>query len=193
MDPKSIHEKIIENVNKASVGRKNTGPSEHIPGVLRVLALRGIPFRLIEANSSESSKLNDWTAGAFPFIHSQIDWSKVPTHRCFEWRDIDDLVMRFQELLALMSTQTLVTVTWANALCPSLEMELAGVARIAKEIFEEHETSIDVHVFSLSDGWLIEMHHEGTLCIGYSVLTDYDPNALSNVLGLVNRPGFSGG
>ena len=59
-------------------------------------------------------------------------------------------------------------IMWANALSPSLEMKVGDVQRIAREIFEEHETSMDVFVFDQHQGWLIEMHHEGTLCIGKS-------------------------
>ena len=57
-------------------------------------------------------------------------------------------------------------VMWNDGLCPVIEMLLRDVRKIASNIFEEHETSIDVLVFSRSEGWLIEMHHEGTLCVG---------------------------
>lgn len=146
----------------------NTDPNIHIPGVLKALAQHGLPHRLIQARSPENRVLTEWTDTAFPWGFSQIEWGRVTSHRCAEWASIEDLVSEFHSMLSAVESSSPVVVMWANALCPSLEMRLEDAARIAREIFEEHETSTDVLIFNRSDGWLIEMNHEGTLCLGRS-------------------------
>lgn len=168
MDHSRIHEKINKRSMASSDGRKSSNPSVHIPGVLSALGSKQIPHRIVAAQSEEGDALIEWTESAFPFVHSQIDWSQVPSHECSNWSVLEDLVQKFKELARTKDEQRLVMVTWANALCPSLELELAGLILIAREIFEEHETSTDVFIFSREEQWLIEMHHEGTLCMGRS-------------------------
>ena len=162
----SIHEKINAKVKPDP--RKSTSPSVRIPGVLKALEDRQIPHRIIRAESEESRALVEWVERAFPFVGSQIDWSRVTSHLCLNWSALDDLVVEFEELSRRLDEKSLVMVSWADALCPGLELELSGVVQIAKEIFEEHETSTDVLIFSCGERWLIEMHHEGTLCLGRS-------------------------
>jgi hypothetical protein len=164
--PMRIHDTINEKIRPDA--RRSTSPSIHIPGVLKALQDKQIPHRIVEAESEESKALTEWTERAFPVVHSQIDWSKVTSHLCVNWSALDDLVLEFEGLGRKLDEKSLVMVSWANALCPGLELELAGVVRIAREIFEEHETSTDVLVFSREEQWLIEMHHEGTLCMGRS-------------------------
>ncbi len=144
----------------------STSPSVHIPGVLKALARRQIQYRVVDAKSSEEKALIDWTEKSFPWGFSQIDWAKATPHKCTEWTELDDLVLAFEKLVSEFDATTPVVVMWANALCPSLAMPLGDATRTAREIFEEHETSIDVLVFCQAQGWLIEMHHEGTLCLG---------------------------
>lgn len=144
----------------------NTSPSVHLPGVLRALARREIRYRVVDSQSSAEKALIDWTEQSFPWGFSQIDWTKATQRKCTEWTELDDLVLAFEKLVSGFDTTTPVVVMWANALCPSLAMLLGDVKRTAREIFEEHETSIDVLVFCQAEGWLIEMHHEGTLCLG---------------------------
>ena len=146
----------------------NTSPNVHLPGVLKALNEFAIKYRIVDAQSAEERSLIEWTELAFPFVYSQIDWTKVPAHRCTEWGDLEDLVPSFRRLAADFDTSARVVVMWANGLCPSVEMALGDVVRIAREIFEEHETSLDVFVFNRHEGWLIEMNHEGTLCVGTS-------------------------
>ncbi len=143
-----------------------TSPELHIPGVIEVLARHGIRYRIIPAQSAEDSRLTEWRRRAFPFVHSQVDWTRIEDHECVEWVDLDDLVPAFQRLAMALNPASTVVVMWANALCPSLQLQLGDVVRIAGAIFEEHETSRDVLVFSETEGWLIEMFHEGTLCLG---------------------------
>lgn len=146
----------------------NTSPNVHFPGVLRALARQHITHHVIDATSLEEKALIDWTEKSFPWGFSRIDWDKVTSHRCTEWTEVDELVAAFEKLASEFSPATLVVVMWANALCPSLGIALGDVKKIAREIFEEHETSIDVLVCCQAEGWLIEMHHEGALCIGFA-------------------------
>lgn len=141
-------------------------PNAHIPGVLEALKSRGITYRIIDAQSPEERSLIEWTELAFPFVHSQIDWKRVPAHRCVEWTDLEDLVLSFLEMAAMFDERDPVVVMWANGLCPSVELALGDASRLAREIFEEHETSLDIFVFNRREAWLIDMHHEGTLCVG---------------------------
>jgi len=147
---------------------RSTDPAIHIPGVLNALAHHGITHRIIPAQSPEDSRLTEWTQRTFPTVHSQVDWTRVAHHKCVEWWELEDLVLSFQKLADMLNPTTDVVVMWANALNPCVEMRLGDVAKIAWAIFEEHETSRDVLVFSQADGWLIEMFHEGTLCFGRS-------------------------
>jgi hypothetical protein len=146
----------------------NTSPNTHFPGVVKALREGGIAYGVIDAQSPEEMSLIEWTELAFPSVHSQIDWAKIPAHRCIDWNDLDDLVPFFLEMADTFHAGSPVVVMWANGLCPSVEMALGDVARIARAIFEEHETSLDVFVFNRHEGWLIEMNHEGTLCVGRS-------------------------
>jgi len=125
-----------------------------------------LPHRVISPQSKDDKDLTEWTQKAFPFGFSSIDWSRVPSHHCVEWASLEELVVAFRKMTESMNHAGLVVVMWGNALCPVLEMSLGDVRQIATQIFEEHETSTDVLFFSRSDRWLIEMHHEGTLCFG---------------------------
>lgn len=165
-----INSKINQRAQAVPDGRRNTSPSVRIPLVLKALQDRHLPHRIIQAQSDESTALATWTERAFPFISSQIDWSKVHVHECVEWSGLNDAVSKFLRLVGSMDTDSLVLITWADLLCPGLEIQLKDAVQIAREIFEEHETSTDVYVFSRSHKWLIEMHHEGTLCFGRSDL-----------------------
>lgn len=146
----------------------DTNPRVHLPNVLEALGRLEITHRIVDAQSLEDRDLNDWIERAFPLVGSQIDWSRIPEHRCLQWSNLEDLVPKFRKLCWGLHAEERVVVMWANGLCPCIEMALGDVARIAREIFEEHETSFDVFVFHRREGWLIEMHHEGTLCIGTS-------------------------
>jgi hypothetical protein len=148
----------------------DTNPQLHIAGVLRALVNYELQYRVIDARSPEDKDLTDWTERALKFEFCQIDWSQTPSHECLEWDALDDLVPAFYKLLRTLDPGGRVVVMWANGLCPLLEMSLKDVRKIATEIFEQHETSRDVFVFSRSEGWLIEMHHEGTICLGRSVM-----------------------
>lgn len=143
-----------------------TDPNRHIPGILTELATRGIAHQLIPALSVEDTQLTDWIECRFPIVHSQVDWTKIARHECFEWNTLDDLLPTFLALTRSLNPGTQVVVMWANALSPSLKIRLGDLNLIAKAIFEEHETSTDVWVFSQREGWLIEMFHEGTVCFG---------------------------
>ena len=144
----------------------DTSPSLHIPGVLKALEQRSLPHRLILVRSEEDQELTRWTQKAFPWGFSQIEWGQVSHHNCIDWTSLDDLVPAFEKVTETLNTESLVVVMWNDGLCPVIEMLLRDVRKIARNIFEEHETSTDVLVFSRSEGWLIEMHHEGTLCVG---------------------------
>jgi hypothetical protein len=145
---------------------RDTNPETHIPGVLKALREQNLPHRVIAALSKESEYLTNWTEKAFPWECSQIDWTRVSSRRCVEWTSLEDLVPAFRKMADTLDPASLVVVMWANALCPVLEMLLGDVQKIATQIFEDHETSSDVFVFNTNEGWLIEMHHEGTLCLG---------------------------
>lgn len=166
IDSIGMHDRINARTKSASDIRMSTRESVHIPGILTALDLHQIPHRIVAAQSEENHEFSGWIERTFPFAGSQIDWTKVATHQCSEWSGLDDLVQKFTEFARMMEQRSLVFVTWANALSPGLELELGDVTRIAREIFEEHETSIDVLVFNPEEGWLIETHHEGTLCMG---------------------------
>ncbi|HBY62059.1 MAG TPA: hypothetical protein DEH78_19745, partial [Solibacterales bacterium] len=136
-----IHDKINARARSRTDRRKNTSATAHIPGVLKALEGGQIPYRVIGAESEESAALTEWTERMFPFIHSQVDWSRIPSHQCVTWSGLEDLVLEFERFSRQLTPESLVMVMWADALCPVLEMNLAGVVRIAREIFEEHETS----------------------------------------------------
>ena len=143
-----------------------TDPKTHLPGLIRVLEKQRIQFRILPAQSPESNALIVWLERSFPISYSQIAWSKVPSHRCLNWSDPDDLVVKFQEIVVGLSISSLVVVSWANDLCPSIEMHLGDVLRLSREIFEAFETSLDTWIMCREENWCIEMHHEGTLCRG---------------------------
>lgn len=153
-------------ISGQELGAMNSSPSAHFPGVLNALTRLQIQYLVIEAQSPAEIALVDWVERAFPWGFSQIDWARVPSGRCTKWTELDNLVAAFKELVSAFDASTPVVVMWANGLCPSLAMRLGDVKLTAREIFEEHETSMDVLVFCQADGWLLEMHHEGTLCLG---------------------------
>jgi hypothetical protein len=74
----------------------DTDPAIHIPGVLNSLAQHGIAHRLVSARSAEDLCLTEWTERAFPWVHSQIDWSGIAAHEYIDWLELDDLVQVFQ-------------------------------------------------------------------------------------------------
>ena len=122
----------------------STDPMIHIPAVVYALDKLGATYRIVPARSEEINDLVSWLERVFPLSHSQIDWAKVPSHRCIDWNDLDELVEGLQRLTHDLAAQSLVVVTFGNALCPSLELRLGDVNRIAREIFEQFETSQDI-------------------------------------------------
>jgi hypothetical protein len=133
---------------------------------LRALTEKQIPHRIVEAYSPEDKDLTGWIEAAFPWLFTQIDWTRVSSHNCVEYTSLEDLVPAFQEMTNPLDSNILVIVMWGEGCTPLLEMQLDDVVKIARQIFEEHETATDVFVFSRRAGWLMEMHHEGTLCFG---------------------------
>lgn len=143
----------------------DTNPLVRIPAVIRELQERQIPHRVIEAQSREADEIADWMESSFRFFGSQIKWSEVPDHQCVDWGKADDLIDSFEHMSADLKPNSLVFVTWADALCPTLELSLHDMRSIASPIFQ---ADFDTWVICLSENWCFEVYHEGTLCFGRS-------------------------
>ena len=63
-----------------------------ITGVLTALDQLRCPHRILAPQSPEAAGLVKWIETGFPFLYTQIDWSKVLYRRCLEWQTVDDLV-----------------------------------------------------------------------------------------------------
>jgi hypothetical protein len=138
----------------------------HIPAVVHALKRIGADYRIIAAQSEEVNDLVLWFERVFPFSYSQVDWTKIPSHECVPWNDVEELLLGLQGLTSDLSSATRVVVLFGNALYPSLEVRLSDMNRVAREIFEQFETSQDTWIICREENWCIEMHHEGTLCRG---------------------------
>jgi hypothetical protein len=144
----------------------NTNSGSQIPKVLIALDRLQCPHRILDPQSVEVVRCLEWIETRFPFIYTQIDWSKVTHHSCVSWQAVDDLVDSFGIMTKSMSLSSLVLVMWNDALCPAIELTLGDAVNVSREIFEVFEASLDNWIVCRHEGWLIEMHHEGTLCFG---------------------------
>jgi hypothetical protein len=142
------------------------GAEVQIPGVLRALQRHGCLYRIVPTQSPEINRVVEWIELHFPILYTQFDWSKAPVHTCVGWSEIEDLVPAFEEVVSSLPSSSIVVVMWNDESCPALEMRLEDVRKVSKEIFEAFEASLDTWIVSQKEAWLIEMHHEGTLCFG---------------------------
>jgi hypothetical protein len=145
-------------------GSKDTDPLVRIPRVVAALQRSYISHRMIEAQSPEAEGITDWIESHFPFIGSQINWPEMRAHQCVQWSTAEDLVESFERMTNCIPAATLVMVAWSDALCPSLEIRLDDVLKIAAQIFE---ASFDTWIINQEENWCIEAHHEGTLSFGH--------------------------
>ena len=149
-----------------------THSEAQIPKVLTALDRLRCPHRILDPQAVEAVLSVEWIEAKFPFLYTQIDWSKVPSHSCVPWQAVDDLVESFRMMTKTLSSSSLVLVMWNDAACPAIELTLGDAVLVCREIFEVFETSLDNWIVCQREGWLIEMHHEGTLCIGKTSALD---------------------
>ena len=76
-------------------------------------------------------------------------------------------IYSFATLVSDLALNHTVTVTWDNALLPSIEVALSDAVKVAVSVFE---SSFDTWIVCPQENWCIEAHHEGTLCFGYGCL-----------------------
>jgi len=142
---------------------RDTHPLVRIPRILDRLGRLAIGYRLIPAESAEADAIADWIEASFPFNYTQIDWSKVPGHTCLKWHDEDLLSSSIAALTSHVAADTIVVVTWSDASRPSLELRLCDALEVGAALFEGGD---DTWILSERENWCVEVHHEGTLCLG---------------------------
>ncbi|MDA0205028.1 MAG: hypothetical protein O3A53_01620 [Acidobacteria bacterium] len=145
--------------------RDQVDSKEPIPGVLKTLQERGIPHRLILPGTDEDRELTDWMNSNLGFAGSQIQWSSASHFECEEWSDeSSDALEAFRRAASSIVVESLVKVTWSDGACPTVEMRLKDAVSIGGELFE---ASFDTYVIRESERWILELHHEGTICWGF--------------------------
>src|SRR5277367_4519925 len=104
----------------------STHPEAQISRVMMVLDRLRCPHRILDAQSPEAVSGVEWIETRFPFLYTQVDWSKVPSHSCVPWQTVDDLVGSFRMMTKPLPLSSLVLVMWNDAGCPAIELTLFG-------------------------------------------------------------------
>src|ERR1017187_7843997 len=90
--------------------------------VISALQSQDVAYRVLEPQSRDADAIADWIESRFPIVGMQIDWARVPSSRSVKWSDTGELVDSFATLVSDLALNHTVTVTWDNALLPSIEV-----------------------------------------------------------------------
>jgi hypothetical protein len=144
-----------------------TPDPETIREVLDELDNNNEQYRLIMDQSLNQPDMH-WFTESFPFVKwglGRISWAEVPSSTCLNWSSYpEQLSQLFEEISIHEGLQdTVVTVIWITSSRPILETTLAVVRKHAAVIFD---ADLDTWVVCRSDGWCVEVYHEGEICFG---------------------------
>jgi len=130
-----------------------------------VLATAGMPFELLHPGKDDAPYWQ-WLQRTFPWTTwGRIDWPLVPGSLCRAWNSLSDLCAAFETLCALATLHNpRVFVGWSNAAAPGLLLDLVAARLAAAELFT---VSWDTWLLCPSEGWTIEVFHEGEICFGH--------------------------
>jgi hypothetical protein len=108
----------------------------------------------------------EWLENNFPIASwGRINWNQVPNSFCEIWDTNSDLSLKFNNLLLKKNLKGSVVVSWGNAIKLPIEIDVNTVLKYAISFFEE---DFDIWLCSETNGWCIEIYHEGEICFGYT-------------------------
>jgi hypothetical protein len=124
-------------------------------------------YRLIIDQSHEQSVMQ-WFTDLYPFVSwgvGRISWPDIPASVCRNWSDHPEQLPKFLREITVRErlADAVVFVIWITSSRPILETTLAVVQRHAAAIFD---ADLDTWIVCQSDGWCIEVYHEGEICFG---------------------------
>ena len=134
-----------------------------VQDVLDALETSASKYRLLSQDEAESN--DDWLQRTYPMsAWGRIAWERVPNSICQAWADFDE---RLQLLNQVIVDNHLgnpnVVIIWSNAVAPSMELELDSIRHVGGIALA---ADFDTWIVCKSEGWCIEVHHDGEVCFG---------------------------
>lgn len=136
--------------------------------LIESLNKRNLFYRIIDKDSDEEKKLNEWVENNFPFeSFGKINWQKVKSSKCYSWYEWEEMCSTLSVITKELNENptSSVFLVWADVSLPLFEINFESLKSVGGAIMD---TDFDVWFICPSKSWCIEKYHEGSLCYGWS-------------------------